>query len=55
MRTLYSVSEGDESVSVCIQIRDTAPDVCHVNFTFDINLSTSNGGAGTILGSIIIQ
>ena len=32
--------EGEESVSVCVEVKNATPDECLANFTFNINFST---------------
>ena len=45
-QTVYTAVEGEESVSVCVEVKNAIPGECLANFTFNINFTTSDGSAG---------
>ena len=44
-QTLYSVTEGDEDVEVCVIVSSPNND-CPIDFPFNIDFSTSDDSAG---------
>ena len=49
-RTFYQVSEGDGVVEVCATVNEPNGNLdCPVTFPFEVNISTRDGSAGTIL------
>ena len=52
VETLYTALEGEDSVAVCVEMKNTTPEECVANFTVNVTFSTCDGTAGNNSHSI---